>query len=68
MRQRVGGLGGAIPPMPSLVPAEFAIWMDERQSESQEARDAGDNIRVLALTAKLSEGAKRMCEMTSTAS
>ena len=62
VRQRVGG-GGPAPPMPTLVPAELSEWMVDRQAELQEAMNAGDNLRVLTVTSKLSEAAQHMCEL-----
>ena len=62
VRQRVGG-GGPVPPMPTLVPAELSEWMVDRQAELQEAMNAGDNVRVLTVTSKLSEAAQHMCEL-----
>ena len=67
VRQRVGG-GGPVPPMPTLVPAELSEWMVDRQADLQEAMNAGDNVRVLTVTSKLSEAAKHMCELIGSAS
>ena len=67
VRQRVGG-GGPVPPMPTLVPAELSEWMVDRQANLQEAMNAGDNVRVLTVTSKLSEAAKHMCELMGSAS
>ena len=55
-------------PMPTLAPAELSEWMVDRQADLQEAMSAGDDVRVLTLTSKLSDAAKHMCELTGSAS
>ena len=49
-----------IPAMPTLVPAELSSWLDQRHADLHDALLSGDNNRVLELSTKLSEGAKRM--------
>ena len=64
VRQRVGG-GGVVPPMPVLVPADLSSWMEERQSDLQVA-GVHSSARVVEVTTKLAEGARRLAEMMST--
>ena len=64
--KRVCRTGERVPilPMPTPVPAELSAWLEERHSELHDALMQGDSTRVLELSTKLSEGAKRMVEMT----
>ena len=67
VRQREGG-GGPVPPMPTLVSTELTEWMVDRQADLRGAMGAGDNVRVLTVTSKLSEAAQHMCELNGSAS
>ena len=60
---RTGEVRGAIPAMPTLVPAELNLWLEERHADLHEALLKGDSNRALELTA-LSDGVKQMVEMT----
>ena len=50
VRQRISGAagGGYIPMIPGLIPAELYQWLEDRQTDLQEAR-------VLKLTSKMTE-------------
>ena len=67
VRQRVSGTAGVgfIPPMPTLVPGELFTWLEDRQTDLQEALSSGDTSHVLELTSKMSEGAEHLREITS---
>ena len=52
-----------IPVMPTLVPADLAHWMDDCQSQLQEALSKGDDVAVLQFSAKLTQGAERTLQM-----
>ena len=45
-------------PMPGLIPAELDDWMQDRQSDLQDAMIEGDGKRVLEITFKMAEGAE----------
>ena len=66
VRQRVSGSGGGgfIPLMPSLIPAELYQWIEDRQTDLQEALVNGNSARVLELTSKMAEGAEQLREIT----
>ena len=49
--------------MPSLVPAELNMWLDERHADLRDVLLQGDSNRALELTAKLSD-VEQMVEMT----
>ena len=49
--------------MPGLAPGELAEWMEDRESDLQEALAECDSSLILELTSKMSEGAQRMVEM-----
>ena len=53
---RAGQVRGAIPAMPTLVPAELNLWLEERHADLHEALLKGDSNRALELTAKWSDG------------
>ena len=52
------------PMMPGLIPAELCQWIEDRQSDLQEAFVSGDTARVLELTSKMAEGAEQLREIT----
>ena len=59
VRQRISGVagGGFIPKMPGLIPAELYQWIEDRQTDLQEALvDGNTTARVLELTSKMAEG------------
>ena len=66
VRRRVSGSGGGgfIPLMPSLIPAELYQWIEDRQTDLQEALVDGNSARVLELTSKMAEGAEQLREIT----
>ena len=61
---RTGEVRGGIPAMPTLVPAELNMWLEERHADLRDALLQGDSNRALELTAKLSDGVEQMVEMT----
>ena len=61
---RTGEGRGCIPPMPTLVPAELNMWLEDRHADLRDALLQGDSNRALELTAKLSDGVEQMVEMT----
>ena len=67
VRQRVSSTSqvGFLPPMPTLVPGELFTWMEDRQTDLQDALISGDTSRVLELTSKMTEGAEHLREITS---
>ena len=67
VRQRVSTSSGVgfIPSMPTLVPGELFTWLEDRQTDLQEALISGDTSRVLELTSKMTEGAEHLREITS---
>ena len=66
VRQRISGAagGGFIPVMPGLIPAELSQWIEDRQTDLQEALVDGNTARVLELTSKMAEGAEQLREIT----
>ena len=66
VRQRISGVagGGFIPVMPGLIPAELCQWIEDRQTDLQEALVDGNTARVLELTSKMAEGAEQLREIT----
>ena len=61
---RTGEVRGGIPAMPTLVPAELNMWLEERHADLRDALLQGDSNRALELNAKLSDGVEQMVEMT----
>ena len=55
---------GFIPLMPSLIPAELYQWIEDRQTDLQEAVAEGNSALVLELTSKMAEGAEQLREIT----
>ena len=53
-----------IPPMPTLVPRELSEWMEDRQSDMQEAMSCGNLKKLLELTSLQGQAAERLAEMT----
>ena len=53
-----------IPPMPTLVPRELSEWMEDRQSDMQEAMSCGNLKKLLELTSLQGQVAERHAEMT----
>ena len=53
-----------IPPMPTLVPRELSEWMEDRQSDMQEAMSCGNLKKLLELTSLRGQAAERLAEMT----
>ena len=53
-----------IPPMPTLVPRELSGWMEDRQSDMQEAMSCGNLKKLLELTSLQGQAAERLAEMT----
>ena len=51
--------------MPVLVPADLSSWMEERQRQSdlQVVLGSADSARVVEVTTKLAEGARRLAEI-----
>ena len=66
VRQRISGVagGGFIPVMPALVLAELCQWIEDRQTDLQEALVDGNTARALELTSKMAEGAEQPREIT----
>ena len=54
---------GGFPAMPTLVPPELNMWLEERHTDLRDALSRDSN-RALELTAKLSEGVEQVVEMT----
>ena len=52
--------------LPVLVPADLSSWMEERQSDLQVALGSADSARVVEVTTKLAEGARRLADIMST--
>ena len=50
--------------MPGLIPAELYQWIENRQTDLQEALADGNTARVLELTSKMAEGAEHLREIT----
>ena len=46
--------------MPSLIPAELYQWIEDRETDLQEALVDGNSARALELTSKMAEGAKQL--------
>ena len=61
---RTGEVRGAVPAMPTLVPAELNMWLEERHADFRDALLQGDSNRALELTANLSDGVEQMVDMT----
>ena len=53
-----------IPLMPTLVPRELSEWMENRQSDMQEAMSRGNLKKLLELTSLQGQAAERLAEMT----
>ena len=53
-----------IPPMPTLVPRELSEWMEDRQSDMQEAMSSRNLKKLLELTSLQGQAAKKLAEMT----
>ena len=66
VRQRVSPshIPDVVPPMPTLIPHDLSIWMQDRQSDLQEAMIAGDIKKMLELTSLQSQGAEKLAELT----
>ena len=60
----VSGGGGFIPLMLSLIPAELHQWMEDRQTDLQEALAEGNSALVFELTSKMAEVAEQLREIT----
>ena len=50
--------------MPTLVPRELSEWMEDRQSDMQEAMSRGNLKKLLELTSLQGQAAERLAEMT----
>ena len=66
VRQRVSlsHIPDVVPPMPTLIPHDLSMWMQDRQSDLQEAMIAGDIKKMLELTSLQSQGAEKLAELT----
>ena len=53
-----------IPLVPTLVPRELSEWMEDRQSDMQEAMSWGNLKKLLELTSLHGQAAERLAEMT----
>ena len=66
VRQRVSlsHIPDVVPPMPTLIPHDLIMWMQDRQSDLQEAMIAGDIKKMLELTSLQNQGAEKLAELT----
>ena len=65
VRQRVSPshVPETVPPVPILIPGELSEWMQDRQSDLQEATSVGNFKRVLELTSLQSQAAEKLAEL-----